>query len=182
MAQFRQGFEIFDPQQSQLRDWPGVHPGLQCQFFPMLISWMLGYPDQSLEELEAAVRSAEKIGHPLTLAGTLCHAAFGHIFRREPSMAADYAARAVQICEEQRIAHWHAFGLSIGGWALGIAGEGQKGLAQIVQAVDGIGLVASHDILLVLQAETQLAIGRPEAALASVAIGLGAIEKSGSSA
>ena len=64
-------------------------------------------------------------------------------------MAADYAARAVQICEEQRIAHWHAFGLSIGGWALGIAGEGQKGLVgQTVQAVDGIGLVASHNIIL----------------------------------
>ena len=118
LAQFRQGFKMFDPEQPQLRDWPGVHPGLQCQFFPMLISWMLGYPDQSLEELKAAVRSAETIGHPLTLAGTLCHAAFGHIFRREPSVAADYAARAVKICEEQRIAHWHAFGLSICGWAL----------------------------------------------------------------
>ena len=30
---------------------PALHPGLQCQFFPMLISWMLGYPDQSLKEL-----------------------------------------------------------------------------------------------------------------------------------
>ena len=68
---FRRGFELFDPHQQQLKDWPGSHPGVQCQFFPMLISWMLGYPDRSLEEFRAAVKSAETLGHPYTLAQTL---------------------------------------------------------------------------------------------------------------
>src|SRR5437016_5603803 len=93
LTQFRRGFEMFDPNM-QFPDWPGSHPGVQCQFWPMLISWMLGYPDRSLEELRAAVRSAETLGHPLTLAYTLCYAALVRIFRRELS-AAEYAGRAL---------------------------------------------------------------------------------------
>ena len=94
LAQFRRGFELFEPNM-QFPDWPGSHPGVQCQFWPALISWMLGYPDRSLEELSTAVRSAETLGHPSTLAQTLCWAAFVHIFRHEPPVAADYAGRSM---------------------------------------------------------------------------------------
>ena len=60
---FGGGFELFDPNM-QFPNWPGFRPGVQCQFWPMLISWMLGYPDRSLDELRAAIRSAETLGHP----------------------------------------------------------------------------------------------------------------------
>ena len=170
---------MFDPKM-QFPDWPGSHPGAQCQYFLGLISWMLGYPDRALDELGVAVGSAETLGHPLTLAITLCYgAALIHIFRHEPSAAADYAGRALRICEEQRIAHYHAFALCENGWALGASGESEKGLAQIVQGVDSYGLGNSQHILLVLQADAQLAIGKPEAALVSVAAGLQAVEKTG---
>ena len=130
---------------------------------------MLGYPDRSLEELRAAVRSAEMLGHPLTLAQTLCYVAFVHIFRREPPSAADYAERALKICEEQRIAQWYATGLCADGWALGVSGESEKGLAQIIRGVKSYGGGVAQHLLLALQADAQLAIGKPEAALASVA-------------
>ena len=178
LAHFRRGFEMFDPNM-QFPDWPGSHPGVQCQFCPTLISWMLGYPDRSLDELRAAVRSAETLGHPLTLAQTLCFAALVHIFRHEPSAAADYAGRALRICEEQRIAQLHALALCADGWALGASGESEKGLAQIGQGLDSYGLGVSQHMLLALQADAQLAIGKPEAALASVAAGLKAVEKMG---
>jgi predicted ATPase len=178
LAHFRRGFEMFDPNM-QFPDWPGSHPGVQCQFFPVLISWMLGYPDRSLEELRAAVGGAETLGHPLTLAQMLCYAGLVHIFRREPSAAADYAGRALRICQEQRIAQYHAWGLCQNGWALGVSGESEKGLAQIAQGVESYGLGVAQHMLLALQADAQLAIGRPEAALASVAAGLKAVEKMG---
>jgi predicted ATPase len=66
LAHLRRGFAMFDPNM-QFRDWPGAHPAVQCQFWPALISWMLGYPDRSLDELRAAVRGAETLGHPYTL-------------------------------------------------------------------------------------------------------------------
>ena len=176
LAHFRRGFEMFDPNM-QFPDWPGSHPAVQCQFFPVLISWMLGYPDRSLDELRAAVRSAETLGHPLTLAQTLCWAALVHIFRREPSAVADCAGRALRICDEQRIAQYHAMALCENGWALSASGESEKGLAQIGQGVDGYGLGMFQHMLLALQADAQLAIGKPEAALASVAAGLKVVEK-----
>jgi class 3 adenylate cyclase/tetratricopeptide (TPR) repeat protein len=177
LAHFRRGFEMFDPNM-QFPDWPGSHPGVQCQVFLALVSWMLGHPDRSLDELSAAVRNAETLGHPLTLAQTLCNAAFVHIFRHEPSAAADCAERALRICEEHRIAQHHGTALCASGWALGASGESEKGLAQIGQGLDGYLGTAQH-ILLALQADAQLAIGKPEAALASVAAGLKAVEKTG---
>jgi len=178
LAQFRRGFELFDPNML-FPDWPGSHPGVSCQFFPALIFWMLGYPDRSLEELRAAVRSAETLGHPVTLAQALCYAALVHICRREPPAAADCAEWALKICEEHHIAHHHAFALCENGWALRASGESEKGLAQIVQGVDVFGLGASQHFLLTLQADAQLATGKPEATLTSVAAGLKAVEKMG---
>jgi tetratricopeptide (TPR) repeat protein len=178
LAHYRRGFEMFDPSM-QFPDWPGSHPAVQCQYFLALISWMLGYPDRSLDELRAGVRSAETLGHPVTLAQALCWAALVHIFRHEPSAAADYAERALRICKEHRIAQFHAFALCANGWALGASGKNEEGLAQIGQGMDGYGLGASQHVLLALQADSQLSIGKPEAALASVAAGLKAVEKSG---
>jgi class 3 adenylate cyclase/tetratricopeptide (TPR) repeat protein len=175
---FRQGLELFDPNM-QFPDFPGAHPAVQCQLFAMAISWMLGYPDRSLEEASAAVKSAETLGHPLTLAQTLSYAALVHVFRHEPSAAADYAGRALRICEEQRVTQHHGIALCASGWALGVSGESEKGLAQIGQGVDSYGLGANQHGLLALQADAQLAIGKPEAALVSVAAALKAVEKTG---
>jgi hypothetical protein len=46
------------------------------------------------------------LGHPVTLAYTLSYGAFVYIFRHEPPAAADYAGRALKICEEHRIAQF----------------------------------------------------------------------------
>jgi tetratricopeptide (TPR) repeat protein len=179
LGHFRRGVEMLDPNM-QFPDWPGAHPGVQCQCYLALISWMLGYPDRSLEELRVAVESAETLGHPLTLALTLCQgAALVHIWRHEPSAAADYAGRALRICEEHRIAQHLAYALCERGWALCVAGETEKGSVEIAQGVDRYGLGVHQHVLLALQADAQLAIGKPEAALASVAAGLKAVEKMG---
>jgi tetratricopeptide (TPR) repeat protein len=159
LPHFRRGFEMFDPNM-QFPDWPGAHPAVTCQLFPMLISWMLGYPDRSLGELMAAVRSAETLGHPVTLAQTLCWAALVHIFRHEPPAAADYAGRALRISEEQRIAQFHAYALCVDGWALAASGESEKGLAQIRAGLDAFGLGASQHVLLALQADDRQARSR----------------------
>jgi tetratricopeptide (TPR) repeat protein len=178
LAHLRRGFELFDPNM-QFPDWPGAHPAVQCQFYLMWISWMLGYPDRSLDELRAALGSAEALGHPLTLANTLCWAGLVHIFRHEPSAAADYARRALRICEEHRIENYYGIALCAEGWALRASGENEKGLARIAQGVEGYGLGVFQHLLLALQADAQLATGDPKAAFASVAAGLKAVEKMG---
>jgi hypothetical protein len=137
LAHFRRGLEMFDPNM-QFPDWPGSHPGVQCQFWPMVISWMLGYPDRSLDELRAAAGSAETLGHPLTLAQTLCWAAFVQIFRREPPAAADCAGRALRICEEHHIPQHHATALCYDGWALcvGLSGISKSQVSKLCKDSD----------------------------------------------
>jgi predicted ATPase len=152
---------------------------VQYQYLLPLISWMLGYPDRSLKELTAAIRSAEMLGHPLSLAQTLCYAAFVRIFRHEASSVADYTRRALRICEEHHIVQFHAYAMCLNGWALDVPGSRDKGLAQIRQGVDGFGIGASQHMLLALQADVQVATGKPEAALASVVAGLKVVEKMG---
>jgi class 3 adenylate cyclase/tetratricopeptide (TPR) repeat protein len=178
LARFRQGFEVFD-QNMQFPDWPGAHPGVQCQIWSSGLSWMLGYPDRSLDELKTAVRIVDGLPHHLTLAQTLCFAALVHIFRCEPAAAADCAGRALRICEEQSILEWQALALCMNGWALGVSGESEKGLAQIEQGLDGYGAGSLQHLFLALQADAQLAIGKPQAALEAVAAGLKGVEKTG---
>jgi tetratricopeptide (TPR) repeat protein len=181
LAHFRRGFELFDPD-TQLPDWPGSHPGLQCQLFPMLISWMLGYPERSLDELLVGVESAETIGHSVTLVRAMCWAALVHSFRHEPSAVADHAERALRICEEHGIESLHGLALCANGWALGVSGESEKGMTQIAQGLNSYGLGVSQHALLALHADVELAIGKPEAGLASVAAGLEAVERMGGGA
>ena len=178
LAHFRHGLEMFDPEM-QFQDWPGSHPRVICQIELTLISWMLGYPDRSLEELRAAIGSAQTLGHPLTLAQALCQTAFVRIFLGEPPAAADHAEQALRICEEHRIGGVQANALGVDGWARSASGEGEKGLAQIAQAVERYGLGTDQHLLLALQADALLAVGKPNEALASVAAGLKVIEKMG---
>jgi hypothetical protein len=81
LARMLSGFEMFDPTM-QFPDWPGSHPGVQCQFYLPLISWMLGYPDRSLEEAPAAVKSAETLGHPVTRPNAVLGCARSHLLPR----------------------------------------------------------------------------------------------------
>jgi tetratricopeptide (TPR) repeat protein len=164
LAHLRRGCELFDPNM-QFPDWPGAHPAVQCQLYLALISWMLGYPDRCFEELREAVRSAETLGHPVTLAQTQCWAAFVHILRREPPAAANYAGRALRICEEHRIAQWRAFALCADGLALGMSGESEKGLAQIVQGVDSYGLGSMQHMLRAFQADANWRLASPKRCL-----------------
>ena len=57
--------------------------------------------------------------------------------------------------------------------------KARRGWPKFAQGVDSYGLGVCQHILLALQADAQLAIGKPEAALASVAAGLKAVEKMG---
>jgi predicted ATPase len=86
------------------------------------------------------------------------------------------------LCGSARSGASRSFTRGAFAWADGrsaSSSESEKGLAQIGQGLDSYGTGAFQHILLALQADAQLAIGKPEAALASVAAGLKAVEKMG---
>src|SRR5207245_7059952 len=77
------------------------------------------------------------------------------------------------------ISQYRAVAVCLNGWELRASGESEKGLAQIAQGVDSYGGGLFQHLLLALQVDAQLAIGKPEEALASVAAGLKAVERAG---
>src|SRR5207248_1796084 len=75
-----------------------------------------------------AVRHAEELGHPFTLAYTIGHArGMMDVFRRRPDDTGSYAL-IVSICSEHGFPFWGASGQVLEGWAATHRGDTDRGL------------------------------------------------------
>jgi class 3 adenylate cyclase/predicted ATPase len=80
--------------------------------------WQLGYVDQATEIAAEAVKHAEALSHPHTLAYTICHAqGMMDIFRRCPANTHSYARKLISLCTEHDFPFWIAGGQILDGWA-----------------------------------------------------------------
>src|SRR4029453_17816212 len=83
-AHLEQGAALYDPQQhSSLAFLFGQDPGVACRSFAALTLWLLGYPEQAVEKLSAALALAQELSHPFSQAFTRFFAAWHSQFRRE---------------------------------------------------------------------------------------------------
>ena len=139
---------------------------------------MLGYPDRSLG-VEGSGRKRPRTRAPADPCPSAVSNRVRAYLSRRATAAADHAEQALRICDEHRIAGVQADALGVGGWARSASGEGEKGLALIAEAVERYGLGSDQHVLLALQADALLAVGKPNEALESVAAGLKVIEKMG---
>jgi predicted ATPase len=78
---------------------------------------------------------AHALSHPYSLAFARCWAAIVSQFRRDVPAAHEQAEAAVALLTEQGFPQWAAFGTSVHGWALGMQGQGEAGMAQIRQGI-----------------------------------------------
>ena len=68
--------------------------------------WLLGYPDQALQNAQASVRLAQQLSHPISLAlATSCMAQL-HGFRRESANAIEKARVAIALSEEHTFSYF----------------------------------------------------------------------------
>ena len=98
--------------------------------------WLLGYPDQALQQSQEALTLAQELAHPLQSGACADLAADG------PSVA---AARGQARTQQAEAAHdaldgagvcaWVAEGTILRGWALAEQGQGGGGMAQIRQGL-----------------------------------------------
>ena len=88
----------------------GNNPGVAALTTSALTLWMLGYPDRALVRANRAVALATDLEHPFTLAYTLFHTGFLHLWRREPELARDRAVSALDIADEHDLRIWMALG------------------------------------------------------------------------
>jgi class 3 adenylate cyclase/ribosomal protein L40E/tetratricopeptide (TPR) repeat protein len=79
-----QGMALYDPQQYRSHAFVyGQDPGAVCRCFAAHSIWMLGYPDQALQNIHEALNLAQELTHPFTLGLSLTNAAFLHQYLRE---------------------------------------------------------------------------------------------------
>jgi predicted ATPase len=130
------GVALYDAQQHRAHAFLyGDDPGVGCLSYAALALWFLGYADQALERIRAALTLAQKLSHPFSLAYALGAAAWLHQYRREPPATYTYGEAKVALARERGFPLREAQGTVLRGWALAAQGQQEEGIAQIRQGL-----------------------------------------------
>jgi predicted ATPase len=113
----------------------GQDLGVSCRTYAAVTLWLMGYPDQALAHINAALALAHELSHPFSLAWARCWAAFVSQFRRDVLAVHEQAEAAVALSTEQGFPLWTAHGTSLRGWALAMQSQGEEGMAQVRQGL-----------------------------------------------
>ncbi len=81
-------------------------PGVCCRYHLALTSWLLGYPDRALNASHDALRLADELKHPYTMANALWFGSVVQYLRGDRESAAATADRAVALTREHAIVAW----------------------------------------------------------------------------
>jgi predicted ATPase len=182
-AHFEQGVSLYDPVKHHSHAFVyGQDPGITCRSFAAWPTWVLGYPEQALQSIEEALKLAQELARPFTLALALVQATLLHQYRREAEKAQEQAEALIALSTEQGFPQWLAFGTILRGWALSAQGDGAEGIDQMRQ-----GLVARratrsklHEpCFLSLLAEAYGKVGHPEEGLTVLVEALAIVENTG---
>ncbi|HEV8714418.1 MAG TPA: AAA family ATPase, partial [Candidatus Binatia bacterium] len=182
-AHWEQGLALYNLQgHRSLAFVYGQDPGVTSRSWTALALWQLGYPDQALKSIQAAVSLAQEVAHPYSLAYALTCAAWSHQLRREEQRAQEQAEAGMALSTEHGIPIFLAMSTIHRGWALAEQGQGEEGIVQLRQglaAFRAIGASEGQTYYLALLAEAQRKAGRAEDGLSTLAEALTAVHNTG---
>jgi predicted ATPase len=112
-----------------------THQGVFGLSHLALVLWLLGYPDQALQQSHEALTLACELAHPASVATALYFAAAFHGLRREGQRTYEQAEAALGLAREHGFAFRVAQATILRGWALVEQGQGEAGLTQIGQGL-----------------------------------------------
>jgi AAA ATPase domain/Adenylate and Guanylate cyclase catalytic domain len=98
--------------------------------------WIMGYPDQAVASLRRAIAYASDLGHAPSVAHALWLGGFVHMMRRDAPAALETGERLVALGSEHDFAVYRVSGRVLRGWARGILGAPEDGLAEMREATD----------------------------------------------
>jgi DNA-binding SARP family transcriptional activator/predicted ATPase len=127
--------------------------------------WLLGFPDQAIEENRRNIAIAEEISHPFSLALALAYSAIQHQYRREPEAAEELAAAAAAICHKNGFRYYLSWTPIVRGWARARKGALAEGLSEMrdgFAALKATGAMLRGPYYLALIAETYREMGQLE--------------------
>jgi predicted ATPase len=175
-----QAIALYDAQQSHAHILLyGDDAGVGCLTYAALSLWLLGYAEQALERIQAALALARALSHPFSLAYVLIATGWFYHWHGE--------AQAIQACAEEAVAlsREHAFplreaqGTILRGWALAMQGQQEEGIAQMHQGLTALratGTEVNLTYYLALLAEVYGQRGQTDEGLCIVAEALTGVQ------
>src|SRR5215475_1935931 len=116
----------------------GQDHGVACLSYAAWVLWLLGYPDQALQRSQEALSLAQKLAHPFSRALALNFAALLRLYRREGQAAQAQAETLIALSVEQGFVLYCAHGTILRGGALAVQGQGEAGMAQMLQGLEAL--------------------------------------------
>lgn len=144
------------------------------------VLWHLGYPDQSLLRCQEAIRLARTLDHPVSLAAALLYASRGHSIRRDGQGVKEYAEAGIGIATDRGFPNFVSLGTIQLAVAMVLQGQGQAALALLTKEIANhraSGAELDQPRMLAALAEAHASAGDTEAALATLADGLAAVQR-----
>ncbi len=152
---------------------PGAQdPLVMCGSWLALSLWHLGYPDQALARVDAALERAKGSPHSGDLGATLIFAAWVRLLRRETKRAGEFAETALRFNAERGLAFHVALSDILLGAALVADEHDESGLTKIRDGAarrNATGAGLSQPWFLALLAAGYAQLGDPKAGLAALA-------------
>ncbi|MCB9076807.1 MAG: AAA family ATPase [Anaerolineaceae bacterium] len=110
-------------------------PGLSCRHFHAATLWLLGYPDQAMAQIEAALTQARTLRSDFGLSGALYFKALLHQFQQEPVAAEMESRSALTLARQKGFSLLKACTTIVYGWALAKQDQVESGLILIRQGL-----------------------------------------------
>jgi predicted ATPase/class 3 adenylate cyclase len=175
---------LYDPQhEAPLQYRYGQDVGAAASCYLSWALWQLGSVDRASQVAADAVKRAEELSHPHTLAFTICHArGMIDIFRRSSEDMRSYARSVVSLCQEHGLSHWMGCGRILEGWATVNEGEIDLGIELLragVAAWREAGARLWLPLFFALEAQAYDKAGRNEAALGAIEQAIATSEETG---
>jgi predicted ATPase len=133
---FEQGIALYDSEAHRsLVSRYDADPGVVCLSWTAQVLWLLGYPDQASDRRCEALRLAQELSHPYSLAFALGFAAQLHQCRQEWQASQGQAEAVIALSTAHGFSSWVAVGTIVQGWALVEQGQRVEGITQIRQGL-----------------------------------------------
>jgi DNA-binding winged helix-turn-helix (wHTH) protein/predicted ATPase len=130
-----QGLRLYDRvRHGQLGSVYGGHdPGVCSQIHAAKALWLLGYPDQALRTIDAALTMATELSHPYTLWLALIAGIWIHHHRGDRHAAQDHVGKLFELAREQQHRRWIKVANFLQGWLTVEQGQWELGITQMRQ-------------------------------------------------
>jgi len=107
----------------------GFHPHVNAQFSLGFALFLLGFPDQALAQITAAIAEARRLAHPPSLASSLVVGGILLSLLRDHAVLDEWVAQLVTLATEQGFPHWSAQGKIYQGWVKVNTGDLAAGIS-----------------------------------------------------